>query len=96
MRLIAGLLAAVLMAGTAQAQNPCGSREQGVTDLANRFGERQVAIGLSQRGAIFEVWANVETGTFTVLHSTPDGQACMVDAGEGFSLVEPQPPGEAS
>jgi hypothetical protein len=89
--------AALLLATPAWAQQPpppCGSRALVVAKLLEKFGETQQSAGLQTvRGdpvAAFEVYANDETGTWTLLRSEPNGMACLMAAGRDWNeTVEP-------
>ncbi len=81
-----GLLAA-LPAAPALAQAQCGARDALVAILAERYGESLRSVGLAQN-AVMEVYASLETGTWTIAVTTPDGTMCLVAAGQGFEEVE--------
>jgi hypothetical protein len=68
---------------------PCGSRDAIVERLGSKYGEQRVATGLSGSATMMEVFANEETGSWTILITHPDGQSCLVSAGEHFSALEP-------
>ena len=38
-------------------------------------------------GPYFETFANLSTGTWTIVNTQPTGLSCMLAAGEGFELV---------
>jgi hypothetical protein len=38
-------------------------------------------MGLHQSDAVMEIYASEETGTWTILVTRPDGQACLIAAG---------------
>ena len=70
----------------------CAKREQVVERLKARYSESLTAGGLqASRTAqtIVEVWASEETGTFTVLLTTPEGMSCVVATGtDWFQAAE--------
>ncbi|MBW4710746.1 hypothetical protein KX928_23395 [Roseobacter sp. YSTF-M11] len=75
-----------ILCSPAMAAN-CGPRDAVVKSLKTKYGERFVAGGLQKtRSAqsILEVWASDETGTFTVILSSPNGLSCVVAAGTDF------------
>lgn len=80
------LILAALFATTASAQQqvPCGPRAEAIANLESKYGEVRQSAGLSARGALIEVYANDETGTWTIAASLPDGRMCLLDAGESF------------
>ena len=68
-------------ASAAQAEMLCGEREQIVGELKKTWQEDRTAIGLSNSGGVLEVFSS-EQGTWTLLLTTPEGQTCMIGAGE--------------
>ena len=69
----------------------CGARDAVVLHLAERYGETRRSWGLAQN-AVVEVYASDEAGTWTIAVTTPDGQMCLVAAGQGYQLDAPQTP----
>ena len=66
----------------------CGERNAVVTKLGEKYGEVRRGGGLAGATAIFEVWASDTTGTWTILKTTPNGQACVMAVGEGWQEYE--------
>ena len=62
----------------------CAPRDQIKEKLAHEFGEKPVAMGLSGSGAAMVIFASPQ-GTWTTTVMTPQGAACVVDVGEGWS-----------
>lgn len=83
--ILACVLLLLIAAGpvTAQVSPVCAARAEMLDVLARRFDETVLAMGLSGSG-LTEVWANRETGTFTVTFVAPDGTTCIVASGEGW------------
>ena len=80
---VAALAAAPLQ--TAQAQGGlCGKRDQVISQLKSVHGEIRMSVGLQQNARVMETYANVETGSWTIIVSSPTGVACLVAAGEAF------------
>ena len=71
---------ATLAAWPAPAAPACGPRGALIERLAERFGETRRAMGLAAAGAM-EVFANAETGTWTITVTRPDGRMCLVASG---------------
>lgn len=88
------VILAALMASPAAAEN-CAPHPNAVAFLAENFGESRQSIGLMD-GRIVEMIANPDTGTWTILITTPDGRACIVAAGTDFQRTDadPAPQGE--
>lgn len=99
MRRLAAAAALVLLTGpgAAQVEPPtdpaCAMRATVHDSLGRKHGEsrRFAAIGMDQ--AIWELWANARTGTWTLLRLTPDGRACVRAVGSHFDDT-PQVEGE--
>ena len=72
---------------TAQGQN-CGSRTTVIERLAERYGESRQSIGMAQEGRVVEVFASLETGTWTITVTMPNGMTCLVASGQAFEHLE--------
>ncbi|MCB1341372.1 MAG: hypothetical protein KDK24_09975 [Pseudooceanicola sp.] len=82
------LSALILAAAPAAAQNSdCGPHESVVATLAAKYGETIKAMGLEQRGAMLEVFASDETGSWTIVVTAPGGLTCLIASGQGFDAV---------
>lgn len=44
--------------------------------------------------AVIEVYASDATRTFSILATLPDGRACLIAAGDNFTPMSPEPPGD--
>lgn len=84
---IAFALALTAVAGAAQAEMLCGEREQIVHELKKTWQEDRTAIGLSNNGGVLEVFSS-EEGTWTLLLTMPEGQTCMIGAGEHWEQTQ--------
>lgn len=86
---------AVFISAPAWGQEQCGVRTELTAWLSETYGETMQSVGIMPSGSIFEAWANIDTGTFTVL-LTQGETSCMVIAGQGFARVDedPAPQGE--
>lgn len=90
---LAGALAFAAGAACAQAQ-PCAQRAEVVERLAERYGETLQSVGVQSNSGVLEVYASDETGSWTILVTSPDGTACLIAAGrmwegEAAPLVKP-------
>lgn len=83
------MIAALTLAASAA----CIPTAQLHTHLAEQYHEARVAAGLTEQGAIFELWASPE-GTWTALVTRPDGLSCMIGSGEAVSVWPKPAPGE--
>jgi hypothetical protein len=77
-------------------QPKCNERIKVIYPLANQFLEVPLLEGIDETGSRFEMWANLDTGTWTIITTTPGGPTCLVKAGNGFSILPLEPMGEPS
>ena len=87
MKTILAALAVSLSVSAASAQQNCAPREQVVEMLTEQYGESVQSMGINN-GVVIEMWANVETGTWTILMTRPDGISCAPADGNGFERVD--------
>jgi hypothetical protein len=78
-----GIAAATSSVAKAQVM-ACGQRDSVVAKLGEKYGEVRRGGGVAGATAIFEVWASDTTGTWTILKTSPNGQACVMAVGEGW------------
>lgn len=83
---IAAALATASSESTAQ-QAPCNERDNVLGHLAKKYREVPVAVGVTNRGGLVEVLSTSDGKTWTIIVSSPSGQACMVAAGEGWRAL---------
>ena len=89
---IAFALLSVPFAAQAQGQN-CGARESVIERLASKYGESRQSIGMAPKGRVIEVFASLETGTWTITVTMPNGTMCLVASGQSYEeLDEPVEP----
>lgn len=90
--LLAMAVGAMIMTSAAQAfsqtagQN-CGAREQIVASLADRYGESRQSIGLGANNQVVEVYASLETGTWTITVTLPNGMMCLIASGQSYEAL---------
>lgn len=85
----------MILAAAILAQAACAPRDKAIETLADDFGEVRQSIGLSGNNTIVEVYANLETGSWTILSTNASGLACMVASGAYFSILHEELQGEA-
>lgn len=88
---IAALAACMPLPALAQPQ--CAPREDVVALLSQQHGESVHSIAIEGQGGIVEMWANAETGTWTLTLTRPDGITCLVGHGHSFEAVSQEPAG---
>lgn len=81
------LLFSITLAMPAFGQASCADREVVVKMLADDYGESIQSIGIGQNGSVIEVYANEETGTWTVLLTRPNGITCLMASGHAYEYV---------
>ena len=59
-----------------------------VRHLAKKFSETPVAIGLSGSGGVIEVLSSEESGSWTIIITMPDGNSCLIAAGENWETIK--------
>ena len=80
--------AAPTVAQFTQVQMVCGKRADMVRQLSEKYGETRRSMGLAEGRGVVELYASEETGSWTILITSPQGTACMMAAGQAFQ-VEP-------
>jgi hypothetical protein len=82
----AGLVLAVLillLAPAGAVAAACAPRSAIVDLLAARHGEVLVARGVTNKGGLLETFAS-QSGTWTILLTSPSGRSCLVATGDGW------------
>ncbi|MDK3073384.1 hypothetical protein QO034_09705 [Sedimentitalea sp. JM2-8] len=88
-----GLMTLAAQQVAAQQNRNCAPREAVIERLASGYGETRQSIGLGSQGAVVEIFASTETGTWTITVTTPNGTTCLVASGQSFEqLAEALPP----
>lgn len=77
-----------LLAVPATAEPICEPRDFGVKALERVFGEQRIGVGLDGDGRLIELFANLETGTFTLIAMEPKsaGISCLVVEGVSWQV----------
>ncbi|MCU0909231.1 MAG: hypothetical protein MUF73_17770 [Rhodobacteraceae bacterium] len=68
--------------------NNCAQRDHVVERLAGTYGESRQSIGLAANNQVMEVFANLESGSWTVTVTLPSGLTCLVASGMAFEELE--------
>lgn len=85
---VAGMiLASASQAFSQSQQRNCGVRDQIVEALSERYGESRQSIGLGANNQVVEVYASLETGTWTITITMPNGMMCLVASGQAYEAV---------
>lgn len=86
-------LALSMCTAPAFAQQNCAERAVIADRLSSDYGEQQQSMGLSA-GGIVEIWANTDTGSWTILVTEPSGLSCLVASGNNFVITGDAPEGD--
>lgn len=70
----------------AQGRN-CADRAMIVERLASGYGETRQSVGLAMDGSLVEVFAALDTGTWSILMTSPGRPTCLVAAGTSFEAL---------
>jgi len=81
-------LVLVLITTQANAQT-CADHDAITGWLMTEYGEVPHFIGLANEGQVLEIFASPTTGSWTMVLNKPDGETCLVAAGEAFASVTP-------
>ena len=81
--------AVFLTATLAQAQTMqhCSTRDLVVERLASKYGESRQALGLGTQGAVVEIFASEESGSWTITVTMPNGSTCLMATGQAFEQL---------
>jgi hypothetical protein len=84
-----GIAAMGLIAAPASSASgaSCGERTQVLAELAKQFSEAPIAMGLSDRGGVVELFNSPAGDTWTILITLPNGKSCMVLSGAGWEPI---------
>lgn len=83
-----GIGAMMLGANNAHAQTRnCAAHQAVVERLADRYGESRQSIGIGTDNSVIEVFASIDTGTWTITMTRPGGPTCLVAAGQSFQQL---------
>jgi len=83
------LMCTLTLIGTqASAQpNTCAEHARVVEHLASGYGETRQSIGVGSDNTVVEVFASLETGTWTITVTQPGGPTCLVASGMAFQAL---------
>lgn len=90
-------IATIALSGTAQAQAQpqtqpkCFEHGKILSQFASVYKEAPVAAGLTADGRLIEVLSSDDGFTWTLIVSKPDGESCVIMAGEGWRKMNSAP-----
>lgn len=85
--LIVLILLALIFPRPSSAQANCGPRDVLLERLAGQYGEERQSVGLA-RNLMFEIFANPDTGSWTIVATRAGGSSCVMAAGQSFERVK--------
>ena len=84
--ILLGVLFASFPFNPALAQPACGERDKFMNKLEKTFSEHPIAMGLTEKGAVLEVFAS-RHGSWTFLITLPSGLTCVVASGQSWETL---------
>lgn len=84
------VLSFVLITSTVAAQPQCNERDNVLALLAKKYQETPIAAGVTNTGGLVEVLTDGKGDTWTIIVTTPQGMSCLVAAGEGWHILNPE------
>ncbi|MFQ5773482.1 MAG: hypothetical protein ACE5GS_03080 [Kiloniellaceae bacterium] len=82
---VALALALLLNAGTAaRAQSVCTTHSAMAEQLKSKYAENRIAVALTSKGSLVEVFSSADGATWTVVVTLIDGRSCILIAGEDW------------
>lgn len=72
---------------SAQQSRNCAPRAMVVERLADKYGESRQSIGIGAQGAVVEVFASQDTGSWTITVTSTNGMTCLVASGQSFETL---------
>ena len=70
-----------------QTETNCGQRNTVLEYLSSKYAEKPIAMGIAANGGLIEVLTSTEGTTFTIIVTMPEGETCMVAAGESWESL---------
>ncbi|HMR33148.1 MAG TPA: hypothetical protein PKA13_18340 [Geminicoccaceae bacterium] len=67
---------------------PCHSYAEIARQLDNRYKESPVSLGVQTNGNLLQVFASPESGTWTILSTSPTGTTCVIAAGKSWESLK--------
>jgi hypothetical protein len=86
--LVAGASLSAALVQAAAAQPPtCAERSRFLRDLATKYAEAPIAIGLATSGNVIELLKSSSGETWTIIVTMPNGTACLVASGKHWESL---------
>lgn len=85
-------LALMLFPICADANPLCGPHDQ-IAEYLARYDEARRSVAINQAGMAVEMWANADTGSWTITVTPPGGLTCLATWGNAWTEIAMQPKG---
>jgi len=85
--LLAGSPASAQQAGS-EVRAPCHRYDEVTRQLGSRYKEAPVSLGVQTNGNLLQVFASPESGTWTILSTSPTGMTCVIAAGKSWESLK--------
>ena len=72
---------------SAETEQRCEQKRTVLQYLSNEYSEKPVAMGVAENGGLIEVLTSHKGNTFTIIVTSPEGETCMVAAGEDWQAL---------
>ena len=86
----AAAFAALLAFPVMAQQQPCAPLEAVLNQLVQQYGEELAVMAQRDDGIFVQMWTNPDTGSWTLFRTNGE-IACMLDAGNVFTVIAPKP-----
>jgi hypothetical protein len=84
-----GLAGLILAPVPGHAEPQCATHQAVAEKLASQYGKKRHSMGLAANSTVMELYASLETGTWTMTVTMPNGMTCLVAAGDNFTTIQP-------
>lgn len=71
-----------------EARGPCHRYDEIARQLVGRYKESPVSLGVQTNGNLLQVFASPDSGTWTILSTTPSGLTCVIAAGKSWESLK--------
>ncbi|WP_425043262.1 hypothetical protein [Primorskyibacter sp. S87] len=82
-----GLMVLAAQQVNAQSGRNCTARDTVLSKLAKDYGETRQGIGLGTQGSVVEIFASLQTGSWTITVTLPSGVTCLIAAGQSYEAL---------
>jgi hypothetical protein len=69
----------------------CANHDSMKSYLQDKFAEVPVSVGLQADGRLLQVFASEQSGTWSIVATTPGGLSCIVAVGEAWQVLPTGP-----